>query len=162
MSYSGIINKHLDTFECLFRLSQKDQIMSNPPTPLVRQIRNCLTPLPPCQKKSENGWLPPPPWWLTSYVNGSLTDPNGSQQTLTDSGKTWWIQTDPNGPWWTQTDPDKPQRTLTGPTLWVESHMVSAATQVSLLMRHGSHIPGQLFSLSLVEAKDGWSRFSLP
>ena len=40
--------------------------------------------------------------------------------------------------------------------LWVESLMVSAATQVSLLRRHGSHSPGQLFSLSLVEAADGF------
>ena len=39
--------------------------------------------------------------------------------------------------------------------------MVSACTQMSLLRRHGSHSPGQLFSLSLVEAEDGWSRFSL-
>ena len=46
-------------------------------------------------------------------------------------------------------------------SLWVESLMVSAATQVSLLRRHGSHSPGQLFSLSLVEAEDGWSRFPL-
>ena len=44
-------------------------------------------------------------------------------------------------------------------TLSVESLMVSAATQVSLLRRHGSHSPGQLFSLSLVEAKDGLWRF---
>jgi hypothetical protein len=43
----------------------------------------------------------------------------------------------------------------------VESPMVSAASQVSLLRRHGSHSPGQLFSLSLVEVEDGWSRFSL-
>ena len=28
-------------------------------------------------------------------------------------------------------------------------------------MIHGSHSPGQQFSLSLVEAKDGWSRFPL-
>ena len=27
--------------------------------------------------------------------------------------------------------------------------------------RHGSYSPGQLFSLSLVEAEDGWSRISL-
>ena len=39
--------------------------------------------------------------------------------------------------------------------------MVSAATLLSLLRRHGSHSPGQLFSLSIVEAEDGWSRFSL-
>ena len=32
---------------------------------------------------------------------------------------------------------------------------------MSILRRHGSHSPGQLFSLSLVEAEDGWSRFSL-
>ena len=39
--------------------------------------------------------------------------------------------------------------------------MVSAATQVSLLRRHGSHSHGQLFSFSLVEAEDGWSKFAL-
>ena len=32
-----------------FRLNQKDQIFSNPSST-------------PCQKKSEIGWLPPPPW----------------------------------------------------------------------------------------------------
>ena len=46
-------------------------------------------------------------------------------------------------------------------TLWVESLMVSASTQLSLLRRHESHSPGQLFSLSLVEAEDGLSRFPL-
>ena len=40
--------------------------------------------------------------------------------------------------------------------LLVESLMVSAATQVSLLRRPGSHSPGHLFSLSLVEAGDGF------
>ena len=34
--------------------------------------------------------------------------------------------------------------------------MVSAATKVSLLRRHGSHSPGLLISLSLVEAVDGF------
>ena len=46
-------------------------------------------------------------------------------------------------------------------SLCAESLMVSAGTQVSLLRKHGGQSPGQLFSLSLVEAKDGWSRFSL-
>ena len=45
--------------------------------------------------------------------------------------------------------------------LWVESLMVSSATQVSPLRRHGSHSPGQLFSLSQVEADYGYIRFSL-
>ena len=45
--------------------------------------------------------------------------------------------------------------------LWVESPMFSVASQVSLLRRHRSHSFGQLFSLSLVEAEDGWSWFSL-
>ena len=35
-------------------------------------------------------------------------------------------------------------------TLWDESLMVSAATQVSLLRKHGSHSSPQLFSFSLV------------
>ena len=39
--------------------------------------------------------------------------------------------------------------------------MVSAATQVSLLRRHGGHSPNQLISLSLVEAVDRWSTLSL-
>ena len=47
---------------------------------------------------------------------------------------------------------------MSGP-LWVESLLVSADTQVRLI-KHGSHSPGQLFSLSLVGAEDGWS--SLP
>ena len=34
--------------------------------------------------------------------------------------------------------------------------MVSAAIQVSLLRKHGSHSPGQLFSLSLVEVVGGF------
>ena len=33
--------------------------------------------------------------------------------------------------------------------------MVSVGTQVSLLREHGGHSLGLLFSLSLVEAKDG-------
>ena len=41
-------------------------------------------------------------------------------------------------------------------TLWDESLMVSAATQVSLLRKHGSHSSAQLFSLSLVEASGGF------
>ena len=39
--------------------------------------------------------------------------------------------------------------------------MVSVGTQVSLLREHRGHSLGLLFSLSLVQAKDGWSRFSL-
>ena len=39
--------------------------------------------------------------------------------------------------------------------------MVSAAPPVSLLRKFRSHSPGQLFSLSLVEVEDGWSRFPL-
>ena len=39
--------------------------------------------------------------------------------------------------------------------------MVSSATQVSLLSRHGSHSPGQLISLSLVEAVDRGSTLPL-
>ena len=46
-------------------------------------------------------------------------------------------------------------------SLWVESPMFSASSHVSLLRRQGSHSPGQLFSLSLIQAEDGWSRFSL-
>ena len=46
-------------------------------------------------------------------------------------------------------------------SLCVESPMVSAGSQVSLLKKHEGHSPGQLFSLSLVEAKDGWSTFPL-
>ena len=53
------------------------------------------------------------------------------------------------------------QRCLKKSSVWVESLMVSTATKMSLLRRHGSHSPGQMFSLSLVEAKDYWSRFSL-
>ena len=45
--------------------------------------------------------------------------------------------------------------------LWIESFMVSAAAQLSLLRRHGSHSPNQLFYLSLVEAEDSWSKFPL-
>ena len=40
-------------------------------------------------------------------------------------------------------------------SLCVESPMVSVGTQVSLLREHGGHSLGLLFSLSLVEAKDG-------
>ena len=39
--------------------------------------------------------------------------------------------------------------------------MVSAGTQVSLLWKHGGHYPGQLFSLSLVYAVNGWSTLLL-
>jgi len=39
--------------------------------------------------------------------------------------------------------------------------MVLAETKVGLLRRHGNHSPGQLFSLSLAKAKDGWIIFSL-
>ena len=39
--------------------------------------------------------------------------------------------------------------------------MVSAHTQVSLLRQHVGHSFGLLFSLSLVEAEDGWSIFPL-
>ena len=46
-------------------------------------------------------------------------------------------------------------------TLCLETTVVSAGTQVSLLREHGGHILGQLFSLFLVETKDGWSIFSL-
>ena len=46
-------------------------------------------------------------------------------------------------------------------SLCVESPMVSAGSQVSLLKKHGGHSPCQLFSLSLVEAKDGLSTFPL-
>ena len=46
-------------------------------------------------------------------------------------------------------------------SLLVESLMVSAANQVSLLRWHGSHSPGQLFSLSLPKAEDGRSRSQL-
>ena len=41
--------------------------------------------------------------------------------------------------------------------LCVESHMAS----VGLLRNHGGHSLGKMFSLSIVEAEDGWSRFSL-
>ena len=41
------------------------------------------------------------------------------------------------------------------------AHCKSAANEVSLLRKHRSHSPGQLFSLFLVEAEDGWSRLSL-
>ena len=39
---------------------------------------------------------------------------------------------------------------------WDESLMVSAATQVSHIRKHGSHSSTQLFSLSLVEASCGF------
>ena len=39
--------------------------------------------------------------------------------------------------------------------------MVSAATQVIVLKGHGSPNPDQLFSLSLVDAVNGWSSLSL-
>ena len=47
-------------------------------------------------------------------------------------------------------------RPVVAGALRVESLMVSAATQVSLLRRPGSHSLGHLFSLSLVEAVDGF------
>ena len=49
-----------------------------------------------------------------------------------------------------------PIRNLIYMSLCVESPMVSAGTQVSLLRKHGGHSPGQLFSLSLVYAGNGW------
>ena len=45
--------------------------------------------------------------------------------------------------------------------LCVESPMVSSGTQVSHLRMPGGPSLGQLFLLFLVEAKDGWTRFSL-
>jgi hypothetical protein len=41
-------------------------------------------------------------------------------------------------------------------SLWVESLMVSVATRATLLRRHGSQSPGQLFSLSLAKAADSF------
>ena len=43
--------------------------------------------------------------------------------------------------------------------LCVESPMVLSGTQVGLLRKHGGHSFCQLFSLSVVKAKDGWSTF---
>ena len=40
--------------------------------------------------------------------------------------------------------------------LWDESLVVAAATEVSLLRKHGSHNSAQLFSLSLVEDSGGF------